>query len=130
MKMASFRNYMTVSIRSARKEHLSSSHTTLVEMPSFSLRMEEEECVTAKNLKQADSPTCTKIEHTIPKVHSSTIYDLTNAPLPSQSTRCEHSEVTCYGSPVVHHSPEGKVCNSYMYFYGILKVCYNHQHTF
>ena len=121
MKMASFRNYMTVSIRSARKEHLSSSHTTLVKMPSFSLRMEEEECVTAKNLKQAESPTCTKIEHTIPKVHSSTIYDLTTHHYP-RNQQDVSTQVTCYGSPVVHHSPEGKVCNSYMYFYGILPL--------
>ena len=49
----------------------------------FLLRREEEECVTAKNLKQAESPTCTKNRTHLPT--SSQFHDLRphNAVLPS-----------------------------------------------
>ena len=49
--------------------------------------LKEEECTTSKNSKQAESPTCTKIEHTFLQVRSSTIYN-------SQTTRYEHSKLT------------------------------------
>ena len=46
-------------------------------MTSFFIAEEEEERVTATNSKQAESPTCTKNRTHLPKVRSSTIYDLT-----------------------------------------------------
>ena len=46
-------------------------------MTPFLLGREEEGRVTAKNLKHAESPTCTKIRNTSPQVRSSTFYNIT-----------------------------------------------------